>query len=193
MGFMESSDIDLVRRAQEEDESAFEQLVDKYKKKVYYIAYQMTGNHTDADDVAQETFLRAYRGIRDFKGDSNFYTWLYRILINCCMDCLRKRRKRAGDLELNEAIDLSERAQAAVLPMSGESALLSAERNELKNAIREALSALSPKHRMAVVLHDMDGMPHDAIAQIMGCSVGTVRSRLHYARLKMQQKLRKFL
>jgi RNA polymerase sigma-70 factor (ECF subfamily) len=146
------------------------------------------GNHSDADDVAQETFIRAYRGLKKFKGHSRFYTWLYRILINCCMDSLRKRKRERVDLRLNEAVD-------GEAPATGKpaAAIHAAELNELQRAVADALESLSLKHRMALVLHEFDGMAHQDIAQVMGCSIGTARSRLHYARTKMQQRLRRFV
>jgi RNA polymerase sigma-70 factor (ECF subfamily) len=183
---MDQADDDAVGRAQEGDLAAFKTLVDRYKKRIYSIAYQMTGNHSDADDAAQETFIRAYRGLRYFKGQSNFYTWLYRIMINCCMDVLRKRKRR-GEIELNEALD------ADVYAGDSRGADRDAQLGELRGAVRQALASLPRKQRMALVLHEFDGIPHAEIAKIMRCSEGTVRSRLHYARLRMQEKLKKFL
>jgi RNA polymerase sigma-70 factor, ECF subfamily len=190
---MELPDELLVGRAQENDPDAFRELVDKYKAKIYYIACRVMGNHSDADDVAQETFIRVYRGLKKFKGHSRLYTWLYRILINCCMDSLRKRKRRGGDLRLDEAAQLEERAVGSGVTTGPAEAVHPAELNELQRAVADALESLSLKHRMTLVLHEFDGMAHQDIAQVMGCSIGTARSRLHYARMKMQQKLRKFV
>lgn len=190
---MELPDQPLVERAQENDPDAFRQLVDKYKARIYYIAHRMMSNHSDADDVAQETFIRAYRGLKKFKGHSGFYTWIYRILVNCCMDALRKRKRGGMDFQLNEAMDSEAPAPGGGAAWKPTDALHGAELNELRSAVAEALKSLPPKHRMALMLHELEGMAHQDIAQIMGCSVGTARSRLHYARMKMQQKLRRFV
>jgi len=189
-GVLEQKDEVLVTRVIEGDISAFGKLVDKYKKKVYYIAYQMTGSRSDADDIAQETFIKAYKALSNFKGEAGFYTWLYRILMNCCMDQLRKRTRieyKPDDL-LELDVDSIERTKSAQI----HSPLREAEAHELRDAVTEALESLPAKHRMVLVLHEFDGMAHQDIAQVLGCSEGTVRSRLHYARMKMQQKLKKF-
>lgn len=182
---MELSDELLVARAQKDDPTAFRQLVDKHKTKIYYTAFRLAGNHSDADDLSQETFIRAYRGLGKFKGQSSFSTWLYRILVNCCMDLWRRRKQRGADLQLNEDILIEDRNQGGTRD--------AAELSELQGAVAEAIKSLPPKHRMALVLHEFDNMTHEDIARAMGCSVGTARSRLHYARMKMQQKLRRFV
>lgn len=184
-GNMELSDELLVARAQENDPAAFKQLVDKHKTKIYYTACRLTGNHSDADDLAQETFIRAYRGLGKFKGQSSFSTWLHRILINCCMDLWRKRKQRGNDIQFDEALLLEDRGRVAARD--------AAELSELQSAVAEAIESLPSKHRMALVLHEFDNLAHEEIARVMGCSVGTARSRLHYARMKMQQKLRRFV
>ena len=176
-GNMELSDESLVARAQKDDAAAFKQLVDKHKTKIYYTAFRLMGNHSDADDLSQETFIRAYRGLGKFKGQSSFSTWLYRILVNCCMDLWRKRKQRGMDLQLNEAILLENRGQRVARD--------AVELSELQSAVAEAIESLPPKHRTALLLHEFDNMAHEDIARVMGCSVGTARSRLHYARAKM--------
>ncbi|MDD5557917.1 MAG: sigma-70 family RNA polymerase sigma factor [bacterium] len=181
---MEASDARAVRRVQEGDETAFREIVERYGRRVYAIAYRMTGNHGDADDVAQETFIRAYRRIGQFGGRSSFFTWLYRILINCCMDCLRRRRRR-GETDFQDFLDHGEGPAAS---HGG-----GAEGNELRGAIAAALESLPPKQRTALVLHEFERMRHEDIARVMGCSEGTVRSRLHHARLKLRRRLRDFI
>jgi RNA polymerase sigma-70 factor (ECF subfamily) len=182
---MELSDELLVARAQENDSAAFKQLVDRHKTKIYYTACRLMGNHSDADDLSQETFIRAYRGLGKFKGRSSFSTWLYRILVNCCMDVWRKRKQRGRDIQFNEALLPEDRGKGVARD--------AAELSELQSAVADAIESLPPKHRMALVLHEFDNMAHEDIARAMGCSVGTARSRLHYARMKMQQKLRRFV
>jgi len=181
----------LVEEAIRGDLNSFEKLVDRYKKKVHFIAYQMTGNRSDADDISQETFIKAYRALGTFNGKSNFYTWLYRILINCCFDNLRKRKKLGYAAEdLLEIEANQEDVKHLYLPVSP---LKEAESGELRRAVSEGINSLPAKHRMVLVLHEFEGMPHQEIAAAMGCSEGTVRSRLHYARMKMKEKLRDFV
>lgn len=188
---MELSDDLLVGRAKARDPDAFRQLVERHRRKVYGIAWGMTGNHGDADDIAQETFVKAYRRLGEFEGQSGFYTWLYRIATNCSLDLLRRKGRRA-ERDLEGVLDAAERP----LPLrrgTPPDARREAAAGELREAVRRGVSELPGKHRAALVLHDIEGMPHDEIARMLGCSPGTVRSRLHYARLAMQRKLRKFV
>lgn len=188
---MEPSDNELVGRAKARDLDAFRQLVDRYRRKVYGIAWGMTGNHGDSDDIAQETFIKAYRKLGEFEGQSGFYTWLYRIAVNCALDLLRKRGRR-GELDLEGALPAAER-RLAVTRKGPPDGLREAEAEELREAVDRGVAELPEKHRAVIVLHDMEGVPHEEIAQVLGCSPGTVRSRLHYARLRMQQKLKDFI
>lgn len=188
---MELSDDVLVGRARAHDIEAFRQLVERYRKKVYGIAWGMTGNHGDSDDIAQEAFIKAYRKLGEFEGQSGFYTWLYRIAMNCSLDLLRRRGRRA-ELDLEGALDAAERRLADTRGASPDG-MRGAAAEELREAVARGVAELPEKHRAALVLHDLEGMPHDEIARVLGCSPGTVRSRLHYARLAMQRKLRKFV
>ena len=188
---MELSDDVLVGRARGNDLEAFRRLVERYRMKVYGIAWGMTGNHGDSDDIAQETFIKAYRKLGAFEGQSGFYTWLYRIAMNCSLDMLR-RRWRSAELDLEGALDIAER-RLADTRRGAPDGLREAEAGELREAVARGIAALPEKHRAALVLHDLEGMSHDEIARVLGCSPGTVRSRLHYARLRMQRKLREYI
>jgi RNA polymerase sigma-70 factor (ECF subfamily) len=187
---METDERKIIRRVNEGDLDAFGELVDRYKKKIYYIAYHMTCNHSDADDIAQETFIRAYRNIAGFKGKSSFYTWLYRILINRCTDYMKRKRRR--DHRLNEIRDpanyLGETSGGGSSPGSFAGITI----GELQRAVAGALMSLPEKQRMALVLHEFNGLSHKEIADVVGCSEGTVRSRLHYGRRKMKEMLKRF-
>lgn len=152
----------------------------------------MTRNHSDADDIAQETFIRAYRNIHRFRGRSSFYTWLYRITVNCSKDHLR-RRSRKAEILLADTRDEEKGTDALTYIGRPPEALAEAQALELRGAVDQAMQSLSVKHRAALVLHEFEGLAHADIARVMGCSVGTVRSRLHYARERMRKKLRRFL
>lgn len=188
---MELSDDVLVSRARANDLDAFRQLVERYRRKVYGIAWGMTGNHGDSDDIAQETFIKAYRKLGEFERQSGFYTWLYRIAMNCSLDLLRRRGRR-GELDLEGSLEAAERrlADTRGAPPDG---IREAAAGELREAVARGIAELPEKHRAALVLHDLEGVPHDEIARALGCSPGTVRSRLYYARLAMQRKLRKYV
>ncbi len=188
---MAASDGELVRRAKAGDRDAFRGLVERYRGRVYGIARGMTGNHGDADDVAQETFIKAYRKLGDFEGQSAIYTWLYRIAVNSALDLLR-RKSRRGELGLDRSIEEAERRLAAARkgPPDGAAEAGAA---ELRRAVAGGLAELPARHRAVLVLHDIEGMPHEEISRILGCPPGTVRSRLHYARARMQRKLKDFI
>ena len=185
---MELTDEILVRRAKTRDLDAFRQLVERYRERVYGIARGMTGNHGDADDIAQETFIRAYRKLGDFEGQSGLYTWLYRIAVNLSLDLLRRRSRRA-EIDLGAAPEQQLSRACGGIQDAGEGAAAL----ELREAVARGIEALPERHRVVLVLHDLEGLPHDEIAAVLGCSAGTVRSRLHYARRRLQKKLRVFV
>ncbi|MCX6908645.1 MAG: sigma-70 family RNA polymerase sigma factor [Verrucomicrobia bacterium] len=187
-------DAALVERARANDPAAFDELVERYKQRVYGIIYHMTSNHEDANDLAQETFIRAYKNLHRFKGDSSFYTWLYRIAVNTTINFLNTHRRRAKnflslddvDARIQDDPDFIERTSGA--GPDGEVAA-----NELMQQLNTALQKLSPDHRLVVTLYDIQGLSHAEIARITNSSEGTVRSRLYYARLQLQQLLKRYL
>jgi RNA polymerase sigma-70 factor (ECF subfamily) len=178
-------DLVLVRRAQLEDMAAYDELIRRYQERVYATVYHMTSNHEDANDLTQESFIKAYRALRTFKGDSSFYTWVYRIAVNKTINFLKQRKNRIhlslNDMDFNAEHDPD--LVALISHNTPRRALNLAELNEKLNA---ALQKLSEHHRMVVVLHDIQGLSHDEIGAIMDCNVGTVRSRLFYARQQLQ-------
>lgn len=186
------SDEELVDRARGGDSSPFDELVKRHKERVYATIYHMTANRDDADDLTQETFIRAYRAIRKFRGNSSFYTWVYRIAVNLTVNFLkRSKRNRELDLhDMDEGVlrnpDYLRLVSAAPTPRQQTSL------REFQEKLTEALQQLTEAHRMVVTLHDIQGMPHGEIARIMGCSEGTVRSRLFYARQQLQGLLSEF-
>ncbi len=179
------SDVDarLVAQAQTGDFAAFEVLVRTYRNDVYGLAYHFLRNREEAWDISQEVFIKTHRSLARFRGESSFKTWLMRITANQCKDFLKKRRLDA--VPFNEAIETHD-VPAAIL---GPDAALEA--RELGDAITKALEALPFKHRTAFVLREFDGLSYDDMAKVMGCNIGTVMSRLHHARKKLQNSLKR--
>ena len=186
------SDQVLVRRVQEGDVAAFDSLVRKYRERLYSVVYNLTSNREDAADITQEAFIKAFSSINRFQGKSAFFTWLYRIGVNTTLSHLKRNRFRRF-FSLENLQEDGSHAQVletlAARHKSEKGALLS----ELQEKLNEALQKLSPKHRTVVVLFEIEGLSHQEIAEIVGCSVGTVRSRLHYAKQQLQADLQAFI
>ena len=187
----EMSDEELVLQSQKGDLSAFDQLVRRYYPKIYGLVYNMTGNREDAEDVVQEVFVKAHAKLGSFRGKAQFYTWIYRIAINSAIN-FRKKRTRKAAMRLDDLNPDVKQDLAFMRLFSGDTPLRKVKLNELQKKLNEAIQTLSDKHKQAVILHDIQGMPHEEIAKIMKCSVGTVRSRLFYARRKLQEELSEF-
>lgn len=182
------SDETLVKQAQGGDTSAFDSLMERYAGRIYALLYNMTSNKEDAEDLLQEVFLKAYQALPKFKGQSSFYTWIYRIGVNRAINFVKKRKRR-GALSLDN-IDLGlERDPALVNLASADTPERRTNLTEIQEKLNKALQTLSDKHRAVVVMHDIEGMPHNDIADVMGCFPGTVRSRLYYARQQLQAEL----
>ncbi len=182
----------LVERVQDGDVAAFDVLVRKYRERLYGIIYNLTSNREDAADLTQEAFIKAFSSINRFKGRSAFFTWLYRIGVNTALSHLKRNRfRRFFSLEhIQEEGSNAQVVEAlAAKHKSEKGALLS----ELQEKLNEAMQKLSPKHRTVVVLFEIGGLSHQEIADIVGCSVGTVRSRLHYAKQQLQADLKHFI
>jgi RNA polymerase sigma-70 factor (ECF subfamily) len=182
----------LIRAAVGGDLEAYDQLVQRCQERIYATLYHMTANHEDANDLAQETFIKAYRSLKSFRGGSSFYTWVYRIAVNRTINFLKQRKNR-HHLSLNDLDANVESNPDLVAMISEDTPFRDAQLNELQQKLNEALMKLSDQHRLAVVLHDVQGLPHDEIAKIMECNVGTVRSRLFYARQQLQGLLVDYL
>jgi RNA polymerase sigma-70 factor (ECF subfamily) len=183
---------DLVRRSQEGDLQAYDELVRRYQERIYATVYHMTSNHEDANDLAQETFIKAYQALKSFKGGSSFYTWLYRIAVNKTINFLKQRRHRMH-MSLNDLDVNAENDPDVVAFVSEKTPRREAGLAELQEKLNEAMQKLSEDHRLVVSLHDVQGMPHEDIAKIMDCNIGTVRSRLFYARQQLQGHLADYL
>ncbi|HSZ10287.1 MAG TPA: sigma-70 family RNA polymerase sigma factor [Steroidobacteraceae bacterium] len=184
------SDLSLVRCAQSGESRAFDRLMLKYRARVVELAMRYTRNSADAEDATQETFLKAYRGLRDFRCESAFYTWLYRIASNCARNLLKARRR---DL-LKNAIDFSDYHKAARHPTrlrelaTPEELALTA---DIRGAVNNVLDGLSEEHRTAITLREIDGLSYRQIASAMSIPIGTVRSRVFRARDLIDHKLRR--
>lgn len=181
-------DIVWVRAAQQGDVSAYDELVRRYQERIYSTVYHMTSNHEDAVDLAQETFIKGFQALKSFKGDSSFYTWVYRIAVNKTINFL-KSRKNKTHLSLNDLDFHAEHDPDLVALISDRTPRRDVGLAELQEKLNGAMQKLSPSHRLVVTLHDIQGLPHEDIARIMDCNVGTVRSRLFYARQQLQAHL----
>lgn len=189
----ESGDRELVRQAQSGNADAFDELVVRYQERIYALVYHMTSNHEDAGDLAQEAFVKAWKALRNFKGDSSFYTWVYRIAVNHTLNHLKTRRARTQHLSLNDLDFNAEHDPDLVQLISHKNPRRDVNLKELGERLNAAMQKLSEEHRTVVTLHDIQGLPHDEIARILECNPGTVRSRLFYARQQLQAWLADFL
>jgi RNA polymerase sigma factor (sigma-70 family) len=178
----------LVDRARGGDLKAYDELVRRYQERIYATIYHMTSNHEDANDLAQESFVKAFQALKSFKGGSSFYTWLYRIAVNKTINFLKQRKNRQH-MSLNDLDFNAEHNPDLVALISDKTPRRDAGLSELQGKLNEALLKLSDSHRLAVVLHDVQGLSHEEIAKIMHCNIGTVRSRLFYARQQLQALL----
>ncbi len=188
----EAGEADLVRKAQQGDLHAYDELVRRYQERIYATVYHMTSNHEDANDLAQETFIKAFQALKSFKGGSSFYTWLYRIAVNKTINFLKQRRHRLH-ISLNDLDVNAEHDPDLVAFVSENTPRRDAGLTELQEKLNEAMQKLSEDHRLVVTLHDVQGVPHEDIAKMMDCNIGTVRSRLFYARQQLQGYLSDYL
>ncbi len=181
------NDRELVRRVKKGDKSAFDLLVLKYQHKIVKLVMRYVKDPSEALDVAQEAFLKAYRAVGSFRGDSAFYTWLYRIAINTAKNHLVAARRRPVDFELDlqdpDQYELSNRLKDVDTP---EGLLLS---NEIREAVEDAIRGLPEDLRTAILLRELEGMSYEEIAEAMTCPVGTVRSRIFRAREAIDKRL----
>jgi RNA polymerase sigma factor (sigma-70 family) len=187
-----AEEMELVRRALRGDLTAYDELVRRYQQRIYATVYHMTANHEDANDLAQDTFIKAFQALKSFKGGSSFYTWIYRIAVNKTINFLKQRRNKAqmslDDLDFNAEHDPDLVALISDKTPRREVALA-----ELQEKLNAAMQKLSEPHRLVVTLHDLQGLSHEEAAKVMDCNIGTVRSRLFYARQQLQAYLSDYL
>lgn len=182
----------LVKRAKAGDMSAYDELVRLYQERIYATIYHMTSNHEDANDLAQETFIKAFQALKSFKGDSSFFTWVYRIAVNKTINFLKQRRNRTH-MSLNDLDFNAEHDPDLVALISDKNPRREVNLTELQEKLNAAMQKLSDVHRLVVTLHDVQGLSHEEIGKIMDCNTGTVRSRLFYARQQLQAYLSDYL
>ena len=182
----------LVQRARDGDLAAYDDLVRRYQERIYATIYHMTSNHEDANDLAQEAFIKAFQALKSFKGGSSFYTWVYRIAVNKTINFLKQRKNKA-QMSLNDLDFNAEHDPDLVALISEKTPRREINLAELQEKLNIAMQKLSEPHRLVVTLHDVQGLSHDEIARIMDCNIGTVRSRLFYARQQLQAYLSDYL
>ena len=183
---------ELVQRARTGDLAAYDDLVRRYQERIYATVYHMTSNHEDANDLAQEAFIKAFQALKTFKGGSSFYTWVYRIAVNKTINFLKQRKNRSH-MSLNDLDFNAEHDPDLVALISDKTPRREVNLAELQEKLNEAMQKLSEPHRLVVTLHDVQGLSHEEIAKIMDCNIGTVRSRLFYARQQLQAYLSDYL
>ncbi len=180
------TDQEMISGCKNGDRDAFNALMEKYQKQVFSIAYGMLSDYEDASDASQEVFIKIYKSIASFKGESSFSTWMYRICSNVCNDILRKRQKRGATVSLDSE---EENASALQLQSDEPTPEEQLELNERQKAVREAINELSPEYKEVIMYSDMHQLSYDEIALILKCPKGTVKSRLNRARNALRKKL----
>ena len=189
----EYEDVDLVKASQDGTLAAFDELIQRYQQRVYATVYHMTSSHEDADDLTQESFIKAYKALKRFKGESSFYTWIYRIAVNRTINFLKQRKRKSYHMSLNDMDMQVENHADLLMFISDNTPRRDVRLNELQEKMNEAMQKLSETQRLTVTLHDVQGMSHEEIGKIMDCNTGTVRSRLFYARQQLQALLSEYL
>jgi RNA polymerase sigma-70 factor (ECF subfamily) len=185
------SELDLVKRCQAGETEAFDELVVRYRTRIFGMIYNMVHNEQDAWDLAQDSFVKAWNSIKRFRGQSSFYTWMYRIVMNVTIDWLRKKQVKGAGAEFDDAIQLKEIEPASkTVPKPDALPYERMERSEIRAQIDNAIAQLSPEHRAVILMKEIEDMQYHEIAETLGCSIGTVMSRLFYARKKLQNLLR---
>ncbi|MDE2701006.1 MAG: sigma-70 family RNA polymerase sigma factor [Gemmatimonadetes bacterium] len=184
--FSHIEDIQIVARVLEGNTEAFSLLVQRHHERVYNAVYSLIGDLDEADDLAQEAFLKAFRALNRFRGQSLFSTWLHRIAVNCCLDHLKSRHRRSF-------VSLDEHRETWDAPRiwagQPQNADMRVERRELQEILERALDDLSEEYRVTFVLREIEGLTYEEIAELLKCSIGTVKSRLFRGRTKLREIL----
>ncbi len=187
----DANDLQLVDAAKQGDRRAFRILVQRYQRKVYAVAYGFLRNREDALDVVQEAFIKVHRYLEKFEGNSSFYTWLYRIVANLCIDHIRRNKRHRG-VEFDDALrhddnDVPDPLTSTLQGLGDPTEMM--RRKEIMSAFTDCLQHLSDKHRAVIVMREVQGLSYEEMAKAMDCSKGTIMSRLFHARRNMQKLL----
>ena len=191
----EDDETQLVKRAQDGDRDAFQELVERYQRKVYSICYGMLKDEQDSKDVSQEVFIKVFRYLENFNRNSSFYTWLYRITVNKCIDYIRKRDRRS-EVDYDDTIQRDQEVEGDdnIMPSSlGIKPDKVYGRKELREKMLEALETLSEKHRTILILREVEGLAYEEMADVLDISKGTVMSRLYHARQYFQEAIEEYV
>ncbi len=190
---MPLTDSFLVERCRDSDDAAFSEVIARYKGKIYNYLYRMTGSAEDAEDLTQEVFVRMYTSLDSFRGQSSLNTWLFRIAGNLCIDRFRRAKNRTPAFSLDAPAGGGDTEQTHEIADETYAPHRLLENVEMAEQITQALGKLPDKLRATLLLHDIEGMPYEEIAQAVGCPLGTVKSRLFNARLQLRQHLAGYL
>ncbi len=182
----------LVRKSKRGDSAAFEELILPYQKKILNMAYRMLGNLSDAEDATQDIFVRVYKSLVSFQEESAFSTWLYKVATNICLDVLR-RRKRQNAQGMVSIHQYSSEDEEYELPIEDKAPTPyeQAQKGEAMRALLKAMEELGPEQKAVIVLRDINGLPYEEIAELMGCTLGTIKSRINRSRLMLRKLLEK--
>lgn len=187
-------DVQLVERTQQGDQQAFSQLFAKYQKKVFNLSFRFVNDYEEAKDLTQEIFVRVYNGIKNFRRDASFSTWLYCIAANTCKNKLRSWKSRPNLISLDETIETEDDEMTRqVEDKSSPTPLAETETKEIQDQVQVAISSLSAEHREVIILRDIEGCSYEEIAANLGYNLGTVKSRLSRARLELKDKLKEVM
>lgn len=184
---MLQDDMQLVIRFQNGDETAFAELADKYKKKIYYTIYYMVHNPDEALDLSQEIFIKAYKALHAFKLKSSFYTWLYRIAVNHCSTFIKKKHSRY-EMSYNDALKVNELDRACISAWEDNPEKVLSNK-QIQRYLQNAINALPPRQRIVFTLRYFDNLPQKEIAEILNCSVGNIKANLFKALQNLKDKL----
>ena len=182
---MEEQESQYIHRCQQGDPQAFEEILKLYEKKVYNLTYRMMGNHEDANDLAQEAFIRVYQSIDQFRGDARFSTWLYRIATNVCLDELRKRSRRQAE-SLDEPVRTQDGSVMREIPDWSDNPEEALNRREIQSMVQTGIQSLPEEQKTALILRDLQGHTYEEIAEMLDISLGTVKSRINRGRMALK-------
>ena len=182
------SDEELVEKIKKGDIDVYEEIIKKYENKVCGIIYHMIKNQNDVEDLAQEVFIKVYKNLSKFKGDSSLYTWIYKITVNLCLDEVKKRK---NIIYLDEKLEVEDGELERELPSSDKTQVELYEEKELKEKLHKCIGKLPEKQRVMIVLRDIKGFSYEEISEITSVKLGTVKSQINRARLKLKELLDK--